>query len=280
MAFNSCASAGLVAAWVMISLTSAGVSFVVPIASTQTPSQSEVSVHSQMPLAAAAAGVAPSSSGALGFALGASAAFALLSRWSLAGGTKKPSFSTPAGTEIVSMSAFEGELGVQAPVGFWDPAGLSSDGDVAAFTRRRSIEIKHGRISMLATMGYITPEVAGRFPGYLSKSKGVAFEDIPNGLAAISKVPGVGWVQIVAYCFYCEASVAYGEGEKVPGDLGWKPPLLSGFDGEEKKKKLNAEIANGRLAMVAIIGMFFQDGLTGSAWGDWANYTDSPLRAR
>ena len=26
-------------------------------------------------------------------------------------------------------------------------------------------------------------------------------------------------------------------------------------------------------------GMFFQDGLTGSAWGDWANYTESPLRA-
>ena len=22
-----------------------------------------------------------------------------------------------------------------------------------------------------------------------------------------------------------------------------------------------------------------EDGLTGSAWGDWANYTDSPLRA-
>ena len=31
--------------------------------------------------------------------------------------------------------------------------------------------------------------------------------------------------------------------------------------------------------MMAIIGMFFQDGLTGSAWGDWANYTASPLRA-
>ena len=26
-------------------------------------------------------------------------------------------------------------------------------------------------------------------------------------------------------------------------------------------------MANGRLAMMAIIGMFFQDGLTGSAWG-------------
>ncbi|CAE7457719.1 FCPF [Symbiodinium pilosum] len=30
---------------------------------------------------------------------------------------------------------------------------------------------------------------------------------------------------------------------------------------------------------MAIIGMFFQDGLTGSAWGDWSLYTDSPLRA-
>ena len=25
--------------------------------------------------------------------------------------------------------------------------------------------------------------------------------------------------------------------------------------------------------------MFFQNGLTGAAWGDWALYTDSPLRA-
>ena len=31
--------------------------------------------------------------------------------------------------------------------------------------------------------------------------------------------------------------------------------------------------------MFAIMGMFFQDGLTGSAWGDWALYTGSPLRA-
>merc|ERR1712241_774625 len=88
------------------------------------------------------------------------------------------------------LRAFEGELGVQPPVGFWDPAGLSADGDVASFTRRRSVEIKHGRICMLATMGYITPEITGKFPGYLSPSAGLQFADIPNGLAAISKVPG------------------------------------------------------------------------------------------
>ena len=30
----------------------------------------------------------------------------------------------------------------QAPVGFWDPLGLSSDGDAAVFARRREVELK------------------------------------------------------------------------------------------------------------------------------------------
>jgi light-harvesting complex I chlorophyll a/b binding protein 1 len=169
-------------------------------------------------------------------------------------------------------------------VGFWDPVGFTKDGDAAAFRRRRESEIKHGRVSMLATMGYITPEFVGKFPGYLAPSKGLMFADVPNGLAAISKVPLAGWFQIVLYALYVEASgLGFGyfeEGQKgAPGDFGWKPPLLATDDPEKKKKRLSAEIANGRLAMMAIIGMFFQDGLTGSAYGDWALYTASPLRA-
>jgi len=46
-----------------------------------------------------------------------------------------------------------------------------------------------------------------------------------------------------------------------------------------KTKKLSAEIANGRLALMAIIGTVLQDGLTGSPWGDWTLYPASPLRA-
>jgi len=178
-----------------------------------------------------------------------------------------------------ALRAFEAELGVQAPVGFWDPLGLARDGDVAAFQRRRSVELKHGRIAMLATMGYITPEVAGKFPGYLSPSMGLKFEDVPNGLAALSKVPGAGWTQILLYMSWCEVSRGAGSdiANGVPGDFGWY--VLTAADPEAKKAKLNAELANGRLAMMAIIGMFYQDGLTGSAWGDWSLYTDSPLRA-
>merc|ERR1711998_38719 len=148
------------------------------------------------------------------------------------------------------LRAFENELGVQAPVGFWDPAGFTTDGSVENFARRRQTEIKHGRVAMLAAMGYITPELTGKLPGYLSPSMGLKFEDIPNGLGAISKVPAAGWGQIVAYCAYCELSQDQSAGTAAAkGDFGWK--LLTG------ETKLAAEIANGRLAMMAIIGMFF-----------------------
>jgi len=176
------------------------------------------------------------------------------------------------------LRAFESELGVQAPVGFWDPVGYTTDGSVENFNRRRQTELKHGRISMLATMGYITPELTGKFPGYLSPSMGLKFADIPNGLAALSKVPAIGWAQIIGYMALCEISQDQSPGTPAAaGDFGFK--VLTSSDPAKKTRKLSAEIANGRLAMMAIIGMFFQDGLTGNAWGDWALYTDSPLRA-
>ena len=155
------------------------------------------------------------------------------------------------------LRAFENELGVQAPFGFFDPAGLSKDGDVEAFKRRRASEIKHGRIAMLATMGYITPEITGKLPGYCSPTMNLKFADIPNGLAAISKVPSAGWAQIILYMSFCETSQVQEPGTAAyAGDFGFK--LLTSSDPEGKTRKLNSELANGRLAMMAIIGMFFQ----------------------
>merc|ERR1712178_524043 len=91
-------------------------------------------------------------------------------------------------------------------------------------------------------------------------------------------VPSGGWAQIAVWLAFCETSQDQSPGTPgAKGDFGWK--LLTSDDPAEKTKKLAAEIANGRLAMMAIIGMFFQDGLTGSAWGDWALYTASPLRS-
>jgi len=184
-------------------------------------------------------------------------------------------------------SAFENELGVQAPFGFWDPAGFTSDGSVYEFTRRRCVEIKHGRVAMLACIGYIVPEYF-KFPGFLSPSSSIKFADVPNGLAALSKVPALGWGQIVGFGLQMELFGAYQQPKDPPGQL--TPRFVLAFteieekqwfnsfyfgpygipnaeriaDPEIKKKKLSAELANGRLAMTAIMGMMFQNGTVGT----------------
>lgn len=178
------------------------------------------------------------------------------------------------------------QLGVQEPVGFWDPAGFCNDGDEALFKRRRAVEIKHGRVAMIATIGFIAPEYF-RFPGELSPSLGVKFEDVPNGLAAFSKVPVLGWLQILLFAGFCELN-----GLRLNGRFDEKNPVSIGFqkdasqdtepgnyglgflgacglfgsikDPAKRARSLNAEIANGRLAMFAIIGLFFQNGVTGT----------------
>jgi len=164
----------------------------------------------------------------------------------------------------------ETQLGVQAPVQFWDPLGLASDNNEETFNRRRRVELKHGRVSMLAVIGYIVPEYY-RFPGYLSPSENLKFEDVPNGLAALSKVPVAGWAQYFIFCGLCE--FYFLKQEKAPGDYGlgflgaWN--LLGSIkDPKVRATKLNAELANGRLAMFAIMSLFFQNGVRGSTGGE------------
>ena len=181
------------------------------------------------------------------------------------------------------LRAFETELGVQPPTGFWDPLGFTKGGDAASFRRRRYVELKHGRVAMLACMGYIVPEYY-RWPGDLSSSLGLKFTDVPTGFAAFSKVPLSGWAQMVAFAGSVELFQYVDDPKRAPGDFenAGNLGIPNGFvkaPADQREKKLAAEIANGRLAMMAIIGMFFQNGLTGQAWGDWSLYTDSPLRA-
>jgi len=241
-------------------------------------------VHLRAPDAAAAperfistsAGFASLAAAAAGAAALASAA------WS---GRQQGGSASYAGSGATVLRAFEDELGVQPPTGFWDPAGFTSDGDQFDFYRRRCVEIKHGRVSMLACIGYIAPEYF-RWPGYLSPSIGLKFTDVPNGLAALTKVPAIGWQQIIFFGLAMELFAAYQNPKLPPGKLSsrlvvglttiedWPnnyefgpfgivnaPPIA---DPEVRKKKLNAEIANGRLAMVAILGMLFQNGTVGT----------------
>jgi len=69
---------------------------------------------------------------------------------------------------------FGEELGIMEPIGFWDPLACCDVNDVATFKRRRSVELKNGRVAMLAFIGYIVPEIF-RWPGSVSPTLGPDF---------------------------------------------------------------------------------------------------------
>lgn len=84
------------------------------------------------------------------------------------------------------------EIGAMTPLGLFDPLGVLGDaanGDQEHFDRLRWVELKHGRIAMLAVVGYLTTAAGIRFPGA---------EDIPGGFAALDNLPGMVWAQMIA----------------------------------------------------------------------------------
>ena len=70
-------------------------------------------------------------------------------------------------------------------------------------------DLKHGRIGMMAIMGYITPEPAWKFPGICCPSLGLEYAGFPSGLAAVPKVPALDWTQIAACLGYAETGTAF-----------------------------------------------------------------------
>ena len=151
------------------------------------------------------------------------------------------------------------EIGVQAPLGFFDPAGIlgsdPTDGDASDFAYRRHVELTHGRVAMLAVVGYLTTAAGIRFPGA---------EDIPCGLAALPEVPGAVWAQFIATTAAMTAAnrdnTGTGEflGDYRNGfiDFGWDKQ-----SDEWKIRKRTIELNNGRAAQMGILGLMVHDAM-------------------
>ena len=161
---------------------------------------------------------------------------------------------------------FEDALGVQEPLGLWDPMGLLNGADEERFERLRYVEIKHGRISMLAFLGQIVTRAGIHLPGSINYA-GDSFDSFPNGVAALvgpNSIPTAGLVQLIAFVGLLECSVMRdieGTGNEFVGDFrngyidfGWDE-----FDEEEKLFKRSVELNNGRAAMMGILGLMVHE---------------------
>ena len=97
-------------------------------------------------------------------------------------------------------SASESEIGVQAPLRFYDPLGFLDWVDQETFDRFRYTELKHGRISQLAFLGQITTRAGLHLPGDINLGRHVSAYFL-NGLVAINgpdAISTAGLLQITA----------------------------------------------------------------------------------
>jgi hypothetical protein len=155
-------------------------------------------------------------------------------------------------------------------------AAILEDAGPGAIKWFQNAEIKHGRVAMLATFGFMFQKFGVHFPLYLgptgsngfhpessdawllSSTSGVTFSDIAHAspLDAIAMVPNAGLFQIFLFAGWFEC-IAYDrqwkQGRAIAGDYGYDPLGFTkregGIEGKDMEKVRMFEIKNGRVAM-------------------------------
>jgi len=152
-------------------------------------------------------------------------------------------------------------------VGF-DPLGFSTTitelgGDLNYV---REAELMHGRQAMLACVGMVAPAIFGKLPVPWTADVST------NPLIAQSQLPDAVFYQLVVTMLIAEglrSRIIYAE-DSVPGEHGFDPlGFITGFkldDPEKMKVMKTKEVLNGRLAMIAWVGMYAQLQVTGHIW--------------
>jgi hypothetical protein len=159
--------------------------------------------------------------------------------------------------------------GAIAPMGFFDPLGFAEKADANTLKRYREAELTHGRVAMLATVGFLVGEkVEGSSFLFDASIKGPAITHLTQvpvifwGVLAIAigaseiKRAEIGWVD--------PAEVPVDQpgllrDNYTPGDIGFDPLGLKPSDPEEYEIMATKELQNGRLAMLAAAGFMAQE---------------------
>jgi len=162
----------------------------------------------------------------------------------------------------------ESLAGISAPLGFFDPAGFCKDASEGKIRFYREVELKHGRVAMLASVGFVVAESFHPFfGGGIDVPSFIAFQETPlqtfwSAVVMVIAIPEV-------FSVFSFNSPFGGEPWSIrsdydPGDLGFDPLSLKPEDPEKLKIMQTKELNNGRLAMIGIAGMIGQELVTGS----------------
>eukprot|EP00557_Chaetoceros_sp_GSL56_P012179 CAMPEP_0176485130 /NCGR_PEP_ID=MMETSP0200_2-20121128/4878_1 /TAXON_ID=947934 /ORGANISM="Chaetoceros sp., Strain GSL56" /LENGTH=205 /DNA_ID=CAMNT_0017881759 /DNA_START=151 /DNA_END=768 /DNA_ORIENTATION=- len=158
--------------------------------------------------------------------------------------------------------------GSTAPVGPFDPLKLAESGSEETLAWFRASELKHSRVAMLATTGYLVQGAGIHFPGMLSSN--VSFEDLSkmNPFDAWDAVPDAGKAQIIGTIFVAELAteakpVHYTKGGPLP-EIVFPQFDFSNIDPAVLEKKRCRELNNGRLAMIGIMSFIAANNIPGS----------------
>merc|ERR1719408_1149234 len=159
--------------------------------------------------------------------------------------------------------------GVTAPLGFFDPLGFSADCDEGKLLFYREVELKHGRVAMLAALGLVVGEqFHPLFGGDIDVPAAFAFQQTPLETFWPAVVAAIAIPEIYSVFTFREPGLKGDDQWTIredhePGNLGFDPLGLKPTDPNELKEMQTKELNNGRLAMIAAAGMIAQELATG-----------------
>jgi hypothetical protein len=158
--------------------------------------------------------------------------------------------------------------GVTAPMGFFDPLGFATDISDGKLLFYREVELKHGRVAMLASLGILVGEkFHPLFGGNIDVPSYIAFQQTPLQTFWPIVIAAIAVPEAFSVGTFVEPNNLGGfwevRSDRTPGNLGFDPLGLRPKDNKEFKELQTKELNNGRLAMIAAAGMIAQELATG-----------------